>query len=88
MTHGTNCTNIAMELRKVCCHPFLIKDAEDKIMQEFPNPQSPTVILEALVRSSGKMVLIDKLLPKLFSDKHRILIFSQMTQMLDILQDY
>mgnify|MGYP001801143772 CR=1 FL=1 len=34
------------------------------------------------------MVLLDKLLPKLKAKGSRVLIFSQMTRMLDILEDY
>ena len=36
----------------------------------------------------GKMVLLDKLLPRLKEKGSRVLIFSQMTRMLDILEDY
>ena len=38
--------------------------------------------------SSGKMVLLDKLLGRLHADGHRVLIFSQMVRMLDIMSDY
>ena len=41
-----------------------------------------------LVKSSGKLVLLDKLLPKLKEGGHRLLIFSQFKIMLDILEDY
>ena len=34
------------------------------------------------------MVILDKLLPKLKAQGSRVLIFSQMTRMLDILEDY
>ncbi len=34
------------------------------------------------------MVLLDKLLPRLYKNGSRVLIFSQMTRMLDILEDY
>ena len=43
---------------------------------------------EHLVENSGKLVLLDKLLPKLQQRGSRVLIFSQMTRMLDILEDY
>jgi len=43
---------------------------------------------EHLVTSCGKMVLLDKLLAKMFERGHRVLVFSQMTRMLDILEDY
>jgi len=38
--------------------------------------------------NSGKMVLLDKLLTKLKDDGHRVLIFSQMVRLLDIISDY
>ena len=41
-----------------------------------------------LIQACGKCVLLDKLLPKLQADGHRVLIFSQMVRMLDILADY
>ena len=42
----------------------------------------------SIVSCSGKMVLIDKLLPKLREEGHRVLIFSQFVMMLDILEEY
>jgi SNF2 family DNA or RNA helicase len=44
--------------------------------------------LQTLIKSSGKMILLDKLLIKLFETGHRVLIFSQMVKLLDILADY
>lgn len=44
--------------------------------------------MEALIATSGKMVLMDKLLPKLKSEGHRVLIFSQFKILLDVLMDY
>jgi SNF2 family DNA or RNA helicase len=43
---------------------------------------------EVLIKASGKMMLLDKLLAKLFADGHRVLIFSQFRIMLDIIEDY
>ena len=40
--------------------------------------------VERLVNSSGKMLLLDKLLPKLKADGHRVLIFSQFTKVDDL----
>ncbi|GAB4816506.1 hypothetical protein N2152v2_003552 [Parachlorella kessleri] len=71
--------NIVMQLRKCCGHPYLFQGAE---------PGPPYVTGEHLVENSGKMVLLDKLLPKLKQRGSRILIFSQMTRMIDILEDY
>ena len=44
--------------------------------------------MEILIKSSGKMTLLDKLLPKLYADGHRVLIFSQFRMVLDIIEDY
>ena len=43
---------------------------------------------ETYVRCCGKMVLLNILLPKLKAEGHKVLIFSQMTRLLDILEDY
>ena len=48
----------------------------------------PVKIFEAMVQASGKLVLIDKLLPKLKAGDHKVLIFSQMIRVLDIIEDY
>merc|ERR1739838_1241762 len=76
-----------MELRKCCNHPYLIKGAEDKITDE-QVALNQYDSLTAMIQSSGKLVLIDKLLPKLQEGDHRVLIFSQMVRVLDILEDY
>ena len=43
--------------------------------------------IPSIVSCSGKMVLIDKLLPKLQAEGHRVLIFSQFVMMIDILEE-
>lgn len=48
----------------------------------------PFELGEHLVEASGKLVLIDRLLNYLQTTGHKVLMFSQMTHMLDILQDY
>lgn len=48
----------------------------------------PFELGEHLVEASGKLVLIDRLLNYLKTTGHKVLMFSQMTHMLDILQDY
>ncbi|KAG5654408.1 hypothetical protein H0H81_003232 [Sphagnurus paluster] len=70
-----------MELKKAANHPFLFDGAETKT--DVFDEQ-----LKGLIMSSGKMVLLDKLLTRLRQDGHRVLIFSQMVRMLDILSDY
>ncbi|KAF7376349.1 Chromodomain helicase hrp3 [Mycena sanguinolenta] len=73
--------NIAMELKKAANHPYLFDGAEVRT-------DSTEDTLKGLVMNSGKMVLLDKLLARLKQDGHRVLIFSQMVRMLDILSDY
>ena len=60
--------NVVMQLRKCCNHPYLFQGTE---------PGPPYTTGEHLVEASGKMVLLDKLLPKLQSRDSRVLIFSQ-----------
>jgi hypothetical protein len=52
------------------------------------HPLSDAAVYDRLRAASGKLVLLDKLLPKLRRDGHRVLIFSQFVIMLDILNDY
>lgn len=63
-----------MQLRKVCNHPYL-----------FLNPDQLNVIDDEIWRSSGKFELLDRMLPKFIATNHKILIFTQMTQLMDIM---
>ncbi|KAK6105983.1 SNF2 N-terminal domain family protein [Brugia pahangi] len=84
--------NAMMELRKCCNHPFLISGAEEQILAEVkaghPDWSEDDIYQHALVQSSGKLVLIAKLLPKLRTDGHKVLIFSQMVRVLDIIEEF
>uniref|UniRef100_A0A8C5WYC3 Helicase C-terminal domain-containing protein n=1 Tax=Laticauda laticaudata TaxID=8630 RepID=A0A8C5WYC3_LATLA len=71
-----------MELKKCCNHCYLIKPPEEN---EKENSQER---LQSLIRSSGKLILLDKLLSRLRARGNRVLIFSQMVRMLDILAEY
>jgi chromodomain-helicase-DNA-binding protein 1 len=77
--------NIMMELKKASNHPFMFPAMEDRILGGSDRRED---VLKALITSSGKMMLLDQLLIKLKKDNHRVLIFSQMVKMLDILSDY
>ncbi|KAM8891320.1 chromodomain-helicase-DNA-binding protein 2 isoform 1-T2 [Spinachia spinachia] len=74
--------NIVMELKKCCNHSFLIKQPEDG------DSETQQEHLKSVVRGSGKLVLLDKLLTRLRERGNRVLIFSQMVRMLDILAEY
>ncbi|XP_063747635.1 chromodomain-helicase-DNA-binding protein 1-like isoform X2 [Eleginops maclovinus] len=70
--------NILMNLRKCVDHPYLFDGVEPE----------PFEMGEHLVEASGKLCLLDSMLMHLHREGHRVLLFSQMTRMLDILQDY
>ncbi|CAF0756319.1 unnamed protein product [Adineta ricciae] len=76
--------NIVMELKKCSNHPYLLPAGH------FEAPRTPNLAYEgtALIKASGKLDLLAKMLKKLKEQGHRVLIFSQMTRMLDILEDF
>ncbi|RDA93988.1 hypothetical protein CP533_5009, partial [Ophiocordyceps camponoti-saundersi (nom. inval.)] len=72
--------NTLAQLRLVCNSPH-----------NFYNPwaaKDDIPVDESIVTASGKMLLLDRLLPRLFRDGHKVLIFSQFVTQLDILEDY
>ena len=71
--------NAVMQLRKVCSHPFLFDWPVD------PATMMP-ILGEELVNASGKMMVLDRLLRELFRRKHKVLLFSQFTTMLNIIE--
>ncbi|KAK1936203.1 putative SNF2 helicase [Babesia divergens] len=71
--------NLAMQLRKACNHPYLFEGWEDRDADPFG---------EHLVENAGKLNVVDKLLTRLLKSNSRVLIFSLMARMLDILEDY
>ncbi|TKY46708.1 CHROMATIN REMODELING 5 [Spatholobus suberectus] len=78
--------NIVVELKKCCNHPFLFESADHGYGGDSVSSDSSK--LERIVFSSGKLVILDKLLVRLHETKHRVLIFSQMVRMLDRLAEY
>jgi len=71
--------NIVMQLRKACNHPYLFTGLEDRTLDPLG---------DHVIQNCGKMILLDKLLQKLKEKGHRVLVFCQMTRMLDILEDF
>ena len=95
--------NVVMELRKACNHPYQLRGVEDVMVaraiaaatssaaaegRPVAAAEIAASVNEQFVSVSGKFVLLDKLLPKLRSGGHRVLIFSQMVKTLDLLADY
>ncbi|CAL8336918.1 unnamed protein product [Merluccius merluccius] len=76
--------NIMMDLKKCCNHPYLFPVAS----MEAPVLPNGSYDGNQLVKSSGKLTLMQKMLRKLKDQGHRVLIFSQMTKMLDLLEDF
>ena len=79
--------NIVVELQKCCNHPFLFQSADVEYRGRDGIHEGASE-LERMVLSSSKMTLLDKLLDRLKADNHRVLIFSQMVRMLDVIADY
>lgn len=73
--------NKVMQLRKACNHPFVFEEVETAV-----NPTKSTT--DMIWRCSGKFELLDRVLPKFKATGHRVLIFFQMTQVMDIMEDY
>ncbi|EJD04470.1 SNF2-family ATP dependent chromatin remodeling factor snf21 [Fomitiporia mediterranea MF3/22] len=74
-------SNELMQLRKICQHPFLFDSVEDKI--------SPSGMIDDNIwRVAGKFELLVRVLPKFFATGHRVLIFFQMTKVMDIMEDF
>ncbi|KAG0239598.1 hypothetical protein BGW41_007596 [Actinomortierella wolfii] len=75
----TRLLNIVMQLRKCCNHPYLFDGAE---------PGPPYTNDVHLIDNAGKMIVLDKLLKRMKEQGSRVLLFSQMSRVLDILEDY
>lgn len=92
-TSVVNFKNISMELRKICNHPYL-NSAYELVVGQYKQRKNINremtydEEMQALVETSGKMILLDKLLPKLKEGGHKVLIFSQMTKVLDLIQSF
>ncbi|WVR03323.1 hypothetical protein IAU60_000314 [Kwoniella sp. DSM 27419] len=73
--------NMVMQARKIASHPFLFDWPVDQQTGDL-------VVNQDLVNASGKMLLLNRLLDALFERGHKVLIFSQFTTMLDIIEDW
>jgi ATP-dependent helicase STH1/SNF2 len=68
--------NLMMQLRKICNHPYLFLNETEDLAEDL------------IWRVSGKFELIDRILPKLKATNHRVLIFTQMTHLMNIMEIY
>ncbi|KAL9401079.1 hypothetical protein Peur_004928 [Populus x canadensis] len=75
--------NSVMELRNICNHPYLSQLHADEVDTLIPKHFLPPII-----RLCGKLEMLDRLLPKLKATDHRVLFFSTMTRLLDVMEEY
>ncbi|XP_019437490.1 PREDICTED: chromatin structure-remodeling complex protein SYD-like isoform X2 [Lupinus angustifolius] len=75
--------NSVMELRNICNHPYISQLNSDEVDNFIPKHYLPPII-----RLCGKLEMLDRLLPKLKATDHRVLFFSTMTRLLDVMEEY
>lgn len=75
--------NTVMELRNICNHPYLSQLHADEVENMLPPHYLPPII-----RLCAKLETLDRILPKLKATGHRVLLFSTMTRLLDVMEDY
>ncbi|KAM0334316.1 hypothetical protein ACHAQA_001339 [Verticillium albo-atrum] len=80
-TGARGLSNMIMQLRKLCNHPFVFDEVENVM-----NPLN--ISDDKLWRTAGKFELLDRILPKYKATGHRVLMFFQMTAIMDIMEDY
>lgn len=90
---STSFQNLLMQLRKACNHPYLFVLPQHSASKSVDRGdaagrlEGERLFREEAIRSSGKMVVLMQLLDRLVSDGHRTLVFSQMTRILDLIED-
>ncbi|GKU85565.1 hypothetical protein SLEP1_g222 [Rubroshorea leprosula] len=82
-TKARSVHNSVMELRNICNHPYLSQLHAEEVDSSLPKHYLPS-----LIRLCGKLEMLDRLLPKLKATDHRVLFFSTMTRLLDIMEEY
>jgi SWI/SNF-related matrix-associated actin-dependent regulator of chromatin subfamily A member 5 len=77
--NGRQLNNLLMQLRKACNHPYIFDGVEPDGAEEYG---------EHLVENCGKFKFMDRLLKKIAEKKEQVLLFTNFTSLLDILEDY
>lgn len=73
--------NKIMQLRKICNHPFVFEEVEAAL-------NTSGLTNDLIWRVSGKFELLDRVLSKFKASGHRVLIFFQMTLVMNIMEDF
>ncbi|CDO94279.1 unnamed protein product [Kluyveromyces dobzhanskii CBS 2104] len=71
--------NMMIQLRQIVNSTYLFY---------FPYLEPSDLTLENLLKTSGKLQVLQKLVPELIKKKHKVLIFSQFVSMLDLIEDW
>eukprot|EP01033_Poteriospumella_lacustris_P015754 gene15754-11279_t len=84
--------NTMMNLRKICNHPYLFGDITQAFQENGDNAQRTAAQAKRMERlfitASGKFRLLDRMLPRLLDEGHKVILFSQMTEVLNLIEDY
>jgi SNF2 family DNA or RNA helicase len=81
----TSMNNLEMQLRKCCNHPFLIREIHDKVSSEVYTQND---YVQKMLDYSSKMIVLDKLITKYKKEHKKMLIFSQFTEMLKLIEEF
>ena len=81
----TSMNNLEMQLRKCCNHPFLIREIQDKIRGEVYTQKD---YVSKMLDYSSKMIVLDKLITKYKKECKKMLVFSQFTEMLKLIEEF
>ncbi|RLV89267.1 putative ATP-dependent helicase IRC5 [Spathaspora sp. JA1] len=85
-TRHLSLQNLVMQLRNICNSPYVYY--EPFLIDDSDNNKNDSKFMNALVSNSAKFQVLDQLVQPLISQGHKILIFSQFTKVLDLLQDW
>ena len=77
--------NLEIQLRKCCNHPFLLTGIKENLLEGAITNKD---YFEKIENCSGKMIFLDKMIVKFQKENKKILIFSQFTEMLKIIEEY
>lgn len=74
--------NLVIQLRNICNSPYIYYDAF------LPDSNNEGKFMELLVKNSSKFKILEQLLDELLPSGHKVLIFSQFTKVLDLINDW
>lgn len=85
MLRGKSFANLVMQLRLCCNSPYLFWDPWAATTETNTNSLK---IDKRIEETSGKLQILHQIMQKLKAGGHKVLIFTQFTKMLDVLEDW